>query len=55
MYQLMSIAAEPDPLLGGFIIVLSLFKLACGLSFCSSKVVTDFVRFAGSYVKFNCI
>ena len=35
--------------------VLSLFKLANGLSLCSSKVVTDFVRCTRGYVKFNSV
>ena len=35
--------------------VLSLFQLAYGLSFCSSKIVTNFFRCASSYVKFNSV
>ena len=33
--------------------VLSLFKLAYGLSFCSSKVIVNSFRFTCGYVKFN--
>ena len=35
--------------------ILSLFKLAYGLSFCSSKVIMNSFGFVRSYVKFNSV
>lgn len=35
--------------------ILSLFKLAYGMSFCSSKVIVSSFRFARGYVKFNSV
>ena len=35
--------------------ILSLFKLAYGLSFCSSKVISSMYRFSRGHVKFNSV